>query len=233
MLPLAILAGGFGTRLGLRTKEHPKSLIKINGRPFVDWQLELLCSHGYSDFVFCVSYKSEMIESYLGDGGRFGVRIRYSIDGDSQLGTGGAIRKAIPLLGDRFGVIYGDSYLPISYPSVEEKFKNASLYALMTVYEDRNELENSNVEYTNGRVVNYDKSVQSANMKHIDFGLSYFSAKSFLFPEFRTDFDLAEVYKKLAKEEQIAGFEVFEKFYEIGSVQGIDQLSNHLRRVSQ
>lgn len=233
MLPLAILAGGFGTRLGLLTRNNPKCLIEINGKPFVDWQLELLCKNGYSDFVFCVSYMSEVIQNHLGDGKQFGARIRYSVDGETQLGTGGSIRKAIPLLGDKFGVIYGDSYLPISYLSVEKKFLNSNLCALMTVYKNDNELGDSNVEYANDCVLNYDKFVKSVNMKHIDFGLSYFSASSFLDPKFRADFDLAEVTKKLVKDEQMSGFEVFERFYEIGSREGINQLSNYLRKVSQ
>ncbi len=124
MLPLAILAGGFATRLGQLTTKTPKCLIKINGRPFVDWQLDLLIDSGYTDFIFCVSYKSEEVQEYLGDGSDKGVSIRYSLDGDTQLGTGGAIQKALPKLGEAFGVIYGDSYLPINYASEEQYFLN-------------------------------------------------------------------------------------------------------------
>ena len=122
MLPLAILVGGYGTRLGSLTKEVPKCLIEINGRPFVDWQLDLLVANGFSDFVFCVSHKSKVIQNYLGDGANRDISIRYSTDGATQLGTGGAIQKALSKLGDNFGVIYGDSYLPINYQAVEQDF---------------------------------------------------------------------------------------------------------------
>ena len=124
MLPLAVLAGGFATRLGELGRNSPKCLIKVNGRPFVDWQLDLLTKNGYSDFVFCVSYKSDAIQKYLGDGSNRGVNIEYSFDGEIQLGTGGAIQKALPKLGELFGVIYGDSYLPIDYFSAEQVFLN-------------------------------------------------------------------------------------------------------------
>ena len=105
MLPLAILAGGYATRLGSLTKEIPKCLIEVNGKPFVDWQLDLLIKNGFSDFVFCTSYKSNLVEKYLGDGSNRGVSIRYSLDGETQLGTGGAVLKALPILGETFGVI--------------------------------------------------------------------------------------------------------------------------------
>ena len=85
MLPLAVLAGGFATRLGELGRNSPKCLIKVNGRPFVDWQLDLLTKNGYSDFVFCVSYKSDAIQKYLGDGSNRGVNIEYSFDGEIQL----------------------------------------------------------------------------------------------------------------------------------------------------
>ena len=122
MLPIAILAGGYATRLGSLTKELPKCLIEINGRPFVDWQLDLFLNYGYSEFVFCVSYKSNLVQEYLGDGSDRGISIQYSLDGETQLGTGGAILNALPKLGKVFGVIYGDSYLPINYRLVEQEF---------------------------------------------------------------------------------------------------------------
>ena len=127
MLPLAILAGGYATRLGSLTKEIPKCLIEINGRAFVDWQLDLLIENGYSDFVFCLSYKSNLVQKHLGDGSARGVKIQYSFDGETQLGTGGAIQKALPKLGPVFGVIYGDSYLPINYWQVEQLFFGNSI----------------------------------------------------------------------------------------------------------
>jgi NDP-sugar pyrophosphorylase family protein len=232
MLPLAILAGGFATRLGSLATELPKCLIEINGRPFVDWQLELLIKNGYSDFIFCISYKSEMVQDYLGDGSKRGVRIRYSLDGETQLGTGGAIQKALPILGDNFGVIYGDSYLPTSYHLVEEQFLNSKFQALMTVYENKKQYDASNVEFVNGKLVNYEKGSKNESMQHIDYGITFFNAGAFRGWAGQSTFDLSDVCHFLAKQGQMRGFEVYERFYEIGSIQGIVEFSQYLRRPS-
>jgi len=230
MLPLAILAGGYATRLGLLTQNLPKCLIEINGRAFVDWQLDLLVKNGYTDFIFCISYKSEMVQDHLGDGSRWGARIRYSIDGEIQLGTGGAIQKALPLLGDSFGVVYGDSYLPIKYSEVELEFLNSNNLGMMTVYKNQNQFDASNVEYVDGKLVNYKKSLNDRKMNHIDYGLTYFRKEPFLSTADELSFDLSSFCHLLAKDGKLDGFEVFERFYEIGSTKGIKELSNYLRK---
>jgi MurNAc alpha-1-phosphate uridylyltransferase len=232
MLPLAILAGGYATRLGLLTTETPKCLIEINGRPFVDWQLDLLLEHGYSDFIFCVSYKSDAVQEYVGDGSSRGARIQYSLDGDTQLGTGGAIQKALPKLGDKFGVIYGDSYLPINYTAVEQIFLNSRSHALMTVYENKNEFDSSNVEFIDGKLINYEKGSNSRHMHHIDYGISFFREAAFRPWQNLSSFDLSEVCHQLATQGELLGFEVFERFYEIGSLQGIGEFAQYLKETS-
>jgi MurNAc alpha-1-phosphate uridylyltransferase len=233
MLTLAILAGGYATRLGSLTAETPKCLIEVNGRPFVDWQLELLIKNGYSNFVFCVSYKSDMIQDYLGNGRERGISIQYSIDGQTQLGTGGAIQKAIPKLGDVFGVTYGDSYLPINYSAAERDFLSSRSQALMTVFKNQNQFDSSNVEFVNGKLINYEKGTHNKNMRHIDYGITFFKKAAFSPWVDQTSFDLSEVCHQLATSGQLLGFEVFERFYEIGSVQGIEQFSEYLRKVSK
>jgi NDP-sugar pyrophosphorylase family protein len=230
MLPLAILVGGFGSRLGSLTKEIPKCLIEINGRPFVDWQLDLLVKNGFSDFVFCVSYKSKTIQEYIGDGTERGIRIRYSIDGETQLGTGGAIQKAIPMLGEVFGVIYGDSYLPINYLAVEKEFLNSKSQALMTVYKNQNQLDTSNVEFFQGKLIKYEKGTQNEKMLHIDYGMTFFREAAFRNWLDQSSFDLSKVCHQLAMDGQLDGFEVFERFYEIGSLPGIEDFSQYLRK---
>ena len=229
MLPLAILAGGYATRLGELTKDSPKCLIEVNGRLFVDWQLDLLVKSGYSNFIFCVSHKSEMVQNYLGDGSSWGVRIQYSFDGETQLGTGGAIQKALPLLGDSFGVIYGDSYLPIDYSAVELNFLNSKSQGLMTVYKNQNQFDASNVEYTAGKLLNYQKGMNDRKMHHIDYGLTYFRRGAFQAKSNEASFDLASICSLLAKEGKLGGFEVFQRFYEIGSVKGLKEFSDYLR----
>jgi MurNAc alpha-1-phosphate uridylyltransferase len=232
MLPLAILVGGYGTRLGSLTREVPKCLIYINGRPFIDWQIDLLQKNGFSELVFCVSYKSELIQEHLGDGKDRGISIRYSFDGREQLGTGGAILKAIPKLGKSFGVIYGDSYLPISYSDVENRFLDSNSHALMTVYKNSNQYDASNVEFTDGKLINYEKGARSPNMKYIDYGLAFFRESAFHRWKQETSFDLSKVCHELAKSAELDGFEVNKRFYEIGSIQGIKDFSQYLREAA-
>lgn len=230
MLPIAILAGGHASRLGSLTKDLPKCLIEINGRPFVDWQLDLLLNNGYSEFVFCVSYKSNLVQEYLGDGSDRGICIQYSLDGETQLGTGGAILKALPKLGKVFGVIYGDSFLPINYRLVEQEFLKIKSNGLMTVYRNKNQFDVSNVEFLDGKLIDYQKGVINKNMNHIDYGMTFFRKEAFRPWTDQSTFDLSVVCHQLAQEGQLDGFEVFERFYEIGSVQGIQEFSQYLRK---
>jgi NDP-sugar pyrophosphorylase family protein len=230
MLPLAILAGGYATRLGSLTSEIPKCLLEIGGRPFVDWQLDLLVKNGYNEFVFCLSYKSALVQEYLGDGSQKGISIQYSLDGERQLGTGGAIQKALPKLGGEFGVIYGDSYLPIDYFNVEQFFLNTQSKAVMTVYKNQNQFDASNVMFIDGKLIDYEKGANNVYMQHIDYGITFFRESAFYPWADQSSFDLSIVCNQLAKNNQLYGFEVFDRFYEIGSVQGIEEFYQYLRR---
>ena len=120
MLPVAILAGGLATRLRPITKTIPKALVPVAGRPFVLWQLEYLRDQGVSRVVLCTGYRSTQIAQIVGDGSEFGIVGEYSDDGTTLLGTGGALGKALPLLGPEFFVLYGDSFLPVSCSTVEQ-----------------------------------------------------------------------------------------------------------------
>jgi len=230
MLPLVVLAGGFGTRLGALTENIPKCLIKIRGRAFVDWQIDSFIKNGITNLVFCVSHKSEMIQDHLGDGSKKGIKIQYSIDGTRQLGTGGAIVKALPILGENFGVIYGDSYLPISYKPVEDAFLDRDFLGLMTVYKNQNELDTSNIEFFDGRIKEYRKNSKNPRMLHIDYGLSYFKSKAFDSYQQGEYLDLATLCNDIVLSKELYGFEVHERFYEVGSLKGIDALSEYLER---
>jgi NDP-sugar pyrophosphorylase family protein len=160
-----------------------------------------------------------------------GIKIQYSMDGDFQLGTGGAIQKAIPILGDEFGVIYGDSYLPINYVEVEQHFLTSQAHALMTVYKNQNQLDKSNVEFVDGRLLDYEKGSTNMDMHHIDYGITFFRKVAFEPWADQSTFDLSKVCSGLAKDKQIDGFEVFERFYEIGSLSGIQEFTEYLRKV--
>jgi MurNAc alpha-1-phosphate uridylyltransferase len=230
MLPVAILAGGLATRLRPLTDTVPKSMIEICGHPFAHWQTKLLAKAGVSEIVYCVAYKPEMIQEYLGDGSKYGIRIRYSHDGSKQLGTGGAIIKALPYLGNKFMVLYGDSYLPIDYSAIEKKYAGCGKPALMTVYENSGRFDASNVDFTGGILNHYQKGVKARKMSHIDYGLSCFDKLVFSNYPFEQPLDLAQICTNLASHNELAGYEVFERFYEIGSHQGILDFTAYVER---
>lgn len=230
MLPVVILAGGLATRLRPLTETVPKSMIEICGYPFAHWQTKLLAKAGVSEIVYCVAYKAEMIEEFLGDGSKYGVKIRYSHDGPRQLGTGGAIIKALPYLGNKFMVLYGDSYLPIDYSVIEKEYSDCGKPSLMTVYANNGKFDVSNVDFRRGVLNRYQKGINSTEMSHIDYGLSCFDKSVFLNYALDLPLDLAQICTDLVSDNQMAGYEVFERFYEIGSQQGILDFTAYIER---
>jgi NDP-sugar pyrophosphorylase family protein len=221
--PIAILAGGLATRLRPITETIPKSLVDVCDEPFVAHQLRLLRSRGIDDVVLCVGYRAEQIELVIGAGAAFGLRVRYALDGAKLLGTGGAVRRALGMLGDEFFVLYGDSYLPCDYQAVLSSFRASGNLALMTVYRNEGRYDTSNVQFEGGSIRRYDKSVRSPAMHHIDYGLGVFRREAFADQPDGIRFDLAELYQTLLAKGQLAGYEVSERFYEIGSVAGLEE----------
>jgi MurNAc alpha-1-phosphate uridylyltransferase len=229
---LALLAGGLATRLRPLTLTVPKSLVKVAGEPFIAHQLRLLASQGIGDIVLCTGHLGEQITEYVGDGAGFGCRVRYSFDGDRQLGTGGALQKAMPLLGDRFFVMYGDSYLPTRFAPVLRAFERTGLPALMTVFRNAGRWDTSNVEFADGIIRRYDKVDRTTAMLHIDYGLGVIAADAFAVRPADEAFDLADFYRDLARRGYLAGLEVAERFYEIGSPEGLDETDAFLRQLN-
>jgi len=227
-IPVAILAGGMATRLRPITTKIPKSLVPVAGKPFLHHQLELLRSRGIRRAVLCVGHLGEMIEAEVGDGSAFGVHLEYSFDGPTLLGTGGAIQRALPTLGSEFFVLYGDSYLPIQYRPIAEFFHRSGKLGCMTVFRNEGRYDTSNVVFRDGEIAVYDKKARLPEMQHIDYGLSLFKATAFgSFPAAQP-FDLADVMMRLVAEKQLAGYEVPERFYEIGSPAGLAELESLL-----
>ena len=228
-IPVAILAGGLATRLRPITEKIPKSLVPVAGEPFLAHQLKLLHARGIRRVVLCVGHLGEMIERDFG-GEKFGVKLDYSFDGDKLLGTGGAIKRALPKLGDEFFILYGDSYLPMDYAPVAEFFHHSGKAGLMTVFRNEGKFDVSNVVFRDGEIIVYDKKLKLPEMQHIDYGLSLFKAS--VFEAFPADekFDLADVMQKLVREKQLAGYEVPERFYEMGSPAGLAELETLLSR---
>jgi NDP-sugar pyrophosphorylase family protein len=229
-LPVAILAGGLATRLHPITQTIPKSLVDVAGQPFIVRQLAYLRSQGITRVVLCLGYLGEQVEAVVGDGSAFGLDIRYSWDGPRLLGTGGALRQALPLLGEQFFVFYGDSYLPIDFRAVERDFLASSKPALMTVLKNGDQWDKSNVLFRDGCIAEYNKRTPRPEMAHIDYGLGVLSASVLENASVNEPFDLADIYHKLSLQGLLAGHEVFERFYEIGSRQGLEETIEYFKR---
>jgi NDP-sugar pyrophosphorylase family protein len=222
-LPVAILAGGLATRLGPLTKETPKCLLEVAGRPFVHHQVARLREQGVDKVVLCLGHLGERVVEAVGDGSAFGLEVAYSFDGPELRGTAGAIRRALPLLGPAFFVLYGDSYLECSYAGVQAAFEASGRPALMTVFRNEGRWDTSNVEFRDGRILAYDKTARTPAMHYIDYGLGVLDRRAMEVVPEAGAFDLAAVYREMLRRGELAGFEVTERFYEIGSVAGLEE----------
>jgi len=233
----AILAGGLATRLRPITEKIPKILVEVAGRPFVDWQLELLQRKGFRRVVLCIGFLGEQVEALVGDGSAWGLEVRYSYDGPRQLGTGGALAQALPLLDHNFWVLYGDSYLDIAYRAISDFFEQALVapasveavkpLGLMTVYANRNKWDTSNVIFSKGQLLEYNKWQPRPEMEYIDYGAAILQAEIFQ-PQAsskveQSAFDLADLYQQMVVKGQMVGYEVAQRFYEIGSHSGLEE----------
>lgn len=227
MSPITILAGGLANRLRPITKKIPKALVDVAGEPFICRQLKYLHAQGIRRVVLCIGYLGEMIQAVVGDGSRFGLDVSYSLDEPILLGTGGTIKQALPLLGEQFFVLYGDSFLPIDFGAVEQAFLESKKAALMTVLENGDRWDKSNVLFREGELLEYNKHAPRPEMAFIDYGLGMLTNRVLeIYPAGHV-LDLAEVYHALSLKGQLAGYEVHERFYEIGSHSGLKEAETY------
>jgi N-acetyl-alpha-D-muramate 1-phosphate uridylyltransferase len=226
-LPVAILAGGLATRMKPVTETIPKSLLDVTGKPFIARQLECLVQKGARRVTICIGNLGGMIRDRIGNGSAFGLDVQYSDEGSTLLGTGGALKKALPLLGDRFLVLYGDSLLECDYKAVETSFVQGGRKGLMTVYRNDDLYDASNVLFADGRIQVYDKRKRTPEMRHIDYGLGALSSGAFDGVLEGGQVDLAVIYQNLLQQGELAGFEVFQRFYEIGSPSGLAETRHY------
>lgn len=229
-----ILAGGLATRLRPLSETVPKSLVPVAGRPFADHQLAWLAGNGVTDVVFCIGHLGDLIREHVGDGSSHGLDVTYVDEGSDLRGTAGALRLAYDagILSKAFAVLNGDSYLPIDVGAVWNEFAERRPPALMTVYRNEGRFDASNARLRDGWVVAYEKGLAdpaASGMHHIDYGLSIIDRDAVM-PEIPAGavVDLATVYLHLAQAGQLAGREVFERFYEVGSPGGLAELEAHM-----
>ncbi|HEX4579453.1 MAG TPA: sugar phosphate nucleotidyltransferase [Candidatus Dormibacteraeota bacterium] len=234
MLPCVVLAGGLGTRMRPATDSLPKSLLPVLGRPFAELQLEWLARAGVERVIYSIGFEGGQVRDVVGTGDRFGVRVDYVDEGDDLRGSGGALRLALDagVLPPRFFVLNGDSYLSVPFTDVERTWHASGLPAIMTVMRNNNRWDSSNATFTDGRVF-YDKRASAearAAMEWIDYGLSATSSDviaGWLRPGDHAD--LADLFHQLSVDGRLAGYEVADRFYEIGSPTGLRELEDHLR----
>lgn len=221
MFPVAILAGGLATRLRPITETIPKALVDVGGEPFIAHQLRYLQVQGVQHVVLCVGYLGTQIRDIIGDGEAYDMRVEYSFDGEPLLGTGGALYKALPLLGNTFFVLYGDTHLPVDYQKISTYYRAQSCPIVMTVLRNVNQWDKSNVCFKDGKVLEYNKKNPRPDMHYIDYGLSLVSSSIFAEVTPETYCDLSDIYHKVSMGDGIAGYEVFDRFYEIGTHEGL------------
>ncbi len=230
-MQVVVLMGGLGTRLKEYTKECPKPLVDVCGKPFFDYSLSLLIHHGFRKFLFLIGYRAEMIEEYYGDGSSRGINIKYCYDGEKLLGTGGAVRRAYDYLEDDFLLMYGDSFMDIDYEETLYRYfegKSRGMRALMTVLKNDNCFDKSNVVMDGNEILLYDKLKVTPEMNYIDYGVCVYEKSLFAEYEENYKFDIAIIQNRLSLEKKIAAHIVMNRFYEIGSPESLAEFKDYV-----
>jgi len=229
-MQIVILAGGLATSLGPLTEKVPKSMIPTRGKPFLWYQIELLKKNGLTDILLCTGHLASQITDYFGDGEEFGVRINYSEEKEELLGTGGALKRAENLLEDEFFVMYGDSYLILDYQEIARYFHKFDRLGLMVVYKNHNRFDESNVVVKDGFVKVYDRRNPGRELIYIDEGVSILKKEILCgFPS-HTHFPLGRIFQRLISGGQLLAFETKQRFYEIGSAEGLNDFRRLIPR---
>jgi len=229
MFPVVILSGGLGTRIKSKSKNQPKALLDIEGKPFIVRQLEHLSLQKIKKVIICTGYLGDQIEKVIGNGSAYNISVEYSFDGKVLLGTGGSIKKALHKLGEFFFILYGDSYLPISFKKVQDTFLKKKTSALMTIYKNVSKYDQSNVYYQNKTII-YNKEKSVPEMKYIDYGLSLVNKKIFNECIKNDIFDLSEVFNYLSENSTLDVMEIYDRFYEVGSEKGLIDTINYFKK---
>lgn len=229
-MQVAILAGGMGTRLRPMTEKIPKPMVEAAGKPFLEHEISLLKQGGILDYVLCVGYRGEQVEEYFGDGRRWGVRVRYSYDGEELMGAAGALKRAEPLLHDRFFVTYGDAYLRADYRRMMAAFVASGSLAMMAVLHNKNRYGNSDLDVRAGRVVRYDKKAGGKGLEWVNFGVSAMRKRALDFiPKGRACGE-EEFYGKLIERGELRAYPVRNRFYEIGTPKSLAEFERFFAR---
>lgn len=225
------MAGGLATRLRPLTDDIPKSMISIEGKTFLQYQIELLNPYGVKEIVLCVGYRGKKIENYFGNGNKYNARILYSYEKEKLLGTGGALKLAEPYLDEKFFLIWGDSYVRLNYKEMYDfHMKNSCDFDVtMAIFYNIRNYDKSNIVYKNGKIKKYEKN-SNDEMKYIDAGLMVMNKKLLISIPPGKVFHIEDLFNKLAKEERLQPFLIKKRYYEIGSLKGLNQFTKFVKR---
>jgi len=224
-MQIAIICGGLATRLGSLATNIPKSMIDIDGKPFLEQQIEMLKKHNITDIVLCVGHLSDKIEDYFGNGDKFGVNIKYSQDGAKALGPIGAIKNAESLLDDVFFIMYGDSYLSVDFQKAYSFFKEHDKLGLMVVYKNNDKYDKSNLVIKDNMVVGY----REKEAVYIDYGTSILRKKALDLVPKNTMYSTGQFFSDLISKKELLAFEAEKRFYHIGNPDALEELRSFIR----
>ena len=226
----AILAGGLGTRLRPITDKVPKAMVPVNGRPFLEFEVDLLRNNHVDDLVLCLGYLGEQVEEHFGDGKKFGVRMRYSHDGKELLGPIGGLKMAEGLLDDCFFVTYGDAYLRMDYAGLMAALGRSRKLAAMAVYRHGGRLGKRDVVVKSGYVAVYDKKKSLPEMEWTNFGVTAMRKTTLGSVEAGKPCDEESFYGDLVRRRELLAYETYERFYEIGTERSLAEFSDFISR---
>ena len=223
--PIIILAGGKATRLRPLTKNIPKSMVLVNKKPFIEYQLNQLKKYNFERIIISTGYKSKIIENYIKK--KLDKKIIIIKDKKKNIGTGAAIKECVKKIKKNFFVIYGDSYLNINYEEVYKKFLKKKKNFLITVFKNQNKYDKSNLFIKNNIVLEYNKN--SSLAKHIDYGLSCMNKKIFRNISSKS-FDLKKIIINQIEDNDISIYETKNRFYEIGNIKSLNQFTKYAKK---
>ena len=226
---MVIFCGGLATRLGAVAQDVPKSMIRIEGRPFLEHQLLFLKEHNVTDIILCVNHLAEKIEEYFGDGKRFGVSIRYSHDGPVPLGPIGALKKAEALLDPMFFIMYGDSYVFVDFQKMYSFFLKQEALAMMTVFKNNDAIDASNIVVQNGMITHVGREHKTSQMVYIDYGVSILRKKALVRVPKDTLYTTVAFFSDLSTRKQLLGYEIKHRFYHIGTPESLEEFRGYAK----
>lgn len=226
---LVILAGGLATRIRPITNNKAKALIEINRKPFIYWQLKYYIKQGVKNFIFLLGYKGDQIEEYIKNNNCFNVNVSFYHDGNQLCGTGGSILQSINKLPENFFILYGDTLLQIDLDDMYNFYNTNSHQTVMSIFKNKSMYDKSNVQKLSNNIITYNKEDRQNDMSYIDYGISIVNKEVFISNTDKTLTDLSSFYKTISSKNKLLGYEVFERFYEIGSFEGIKQTQSFVK----